>query len=86
MTYHRPRMPRRRKDMDTVQIMAYVRPEVRERIYDLSHENSLPMWAIIEAAVMYGIENGAEIPEGWDLDAIYQQLYLPENRGQKVAA
>ena len=86
MAYHRPRIPRRRRDIETVQVIANVRPEVRERLYDLSHEHSLPMWAFIEAAVMYGVENGLELPEGWDLDAIHQQIDRPESRDQKVAA
>lgn len=62
-----PSRQRRSRHEKTVQFSTFVLPEVRERIKILAQTAQVPQWAIIEAAIRFGEENGNVIPPEWDV-------------------
>ena len=53
--------------METVQINAYVSPDVKARLDAIAAAADVPQWVVIEAALRSGTPGPNGIPLEWDL-------------------
>lgn len=59
---------RRPRGMETVQINAYVSPDVKARLDQVAAAADVPQWAVIEAALRAGTPGPNGIPREWVLE------------------
>lgn len=58
---------RRPRGTPVVALNLFVSPEVKNRIDTYGANANMPIWAIVEAAILAGKPGANGVPEGWDL-------------------